>query len=81
MSKGLDTLAAQVARTTDLEASAVQLIQGLAAQIEAGKNDASAMQALADSLRNGTDVLSQALTANTPAAPDTSSDTSSSATS
>lgn len=68
MSKELDALTAQVAATTELEASAITMIQGLAGQIAASKDDPAKIQALADSLKSGADALAAALTANTPAA-------------
>lgn len=69
MSVELDTLTAQVAANNDLAASAVALIQGLASQIEAAKDDPAKLQALADSLRASDAPLAAAIAANTPAAP------------
>jgi hypothetical protein len=69
MSQELDNLAAQVAATTELEASAITLIQGLASQFAASKDDPAKIQALSDQLKSGADALATALTANTPAAP------------
>ncbi len=69
MSVQLDTLAAQVAATTEVEKSAITLIQGLSAQIAALKDDPAKLQALADSLSASAADLSAAITANTPAAP------------
>jgi peptidoglycan hydrolase CwlO-like protein len=70
MSQQLDDLSAQVQATTDLEASAVTMIQGLASQISALKDDPAKLQALADSLKSGASALAAAIAANTPAAPD-----------
>lgn len=70
MSQQLDDLSAQVQATTDLEASAVTMIQGLASQIAASKDDPAKIQALADSLKSGASALAAAISANTPAAPD-----------
>ena len=63
----LTTLTAQVKANTDVEASAVQLIQGIAAQLAAAKTDPVAIQALSDQLKNSADALAAAVTANTPA--------------
>ena len=61
----LQELKTQVEKNTVIEESAVTLIQGLAAQLEAAKNDPAAIQALADELtHSGTD-LAAAITANT----------------
>jgi peptidoglycan hydrolase CwlO-like protein len=68
MSKELDDLTAQVAANTNLEQSAVTMIQGLAAQIAAAKNDPAAIQALSDQLNTSATALTNAITANTPAA-------------
>jgi hypothetical protein len=63
----LDTLTAQVKANTDVEASAVLLIQGLAAKLEALKTDPVAIQALADELKTSAGTLADAEVANTPA--------------
>lgn len=68
MSKELDALAVQVKINTDAEASGVVLIQGIADQLAALKNDPAAIQALSDSLKASADGLSAAIVANTPAA-------------
>jgi hypothetical protein len=52
----------------DLEASAITLIQGIAAQLEAAKEDPAKVQALAESLKASASNLSAAIVANTPAA-------------
>jgi len=65
MSAQLDALTAQVAATITIEQSAILLIQGLAAQIEALKTDPAALQALSDSLKGSADTLAAAVTANT----------------
>lgn len=64
----LKALTDAVARNKTVADSAIALIQGLAAQIEANKNDPAALQALADSLNAEDDSLAAAVTANTPAA-------------
>jgi hypothetical protein len=63
----LTALQAEVARNTDVDSSAITLLNGLAAQIEQLKTDPAALQALADSLRQSSDALSAAIVANTPA--------------
>lgn len=65
----LDDLAKQVQANTDVEASAVTLIQGLAAQLKASANDPAKIQALADQLSASAAPLAAAVAANTPAAP------------
>lgn len=67
MSAQLDALTVQVQENTDVEASAVVLLQGLAAQIADLKADPVALQALADSLNVSADNLAAAVVANTPA--------------
>ncbi len=69
MSAELDALAVQVKANTDLEASAVSLIQGIAAQLTALKNDPAAITALSTQLASSASALAAAITANTPAAP------------
>lgn len=64
----LDNLTAQVKANTKVEASAVVLLKGLAAQIEAIKTDPVALQGLSDSLKASADQLAEAVVANTPAA-------------
>ena len=65
----LDELTAQVAENTEVEASAIALITGLAQQITALKTDPVALQALADRLNGSADALAAAVAANTPASP------------
>jgi hypothetical protein len=64
----LTVLTAQVKANTDAEASAIQLIQGLAAKIAeliASGNDPAEIQALADQLKASADALGAAVVANT----------------
>jgi hypothetical protein len=63
----LSLLTAQVTANVDVEASAVQLLNNLAAQLVASKNDPVAIQALADQLKGSGDALAAAIVANTPA--------------
>lgn len=68
LSAELDALTAQVKANTDVEASAVILIQGLAAKITAAATDPVALKALASSLNAEAVTLAAAVAANTPAA-------------
>lgn len=68
MSQQMDALAAEVARNTVVDESAITLLQGLATRIEQLKTDPVALQALADELKTRNDKLVDAVTANTPAA-------------
>ena len=63
----LTALTAEVARNTSVDESAIVLLTGLAAQIEALKTDPVALQGLADTLRGSSDALAAAVAANTPA--------------
>ena len=65
----LTVLTAEVERNTTVDESAIVLLTGLAAQIEALKTDPVALQALADTMRGSSDALAAAMLANTPAAP------------
>lgn len=67
----LSDLQAQVTANTSVEASAVTLITGLAAQIAAAvqANDGPALAALSSQLNASATALAAAVTANTPAAP------------
>lgn len=69
MSQELDQLEQEVSRNTEVDQSAITLLTGLAAQIEALKTDPVKLQALADSLRGSSDALAAAVVANTPAQP------------
>ena len=69
MSVELDALEVQVAENTNLEASAIALIQGLADQIAAAGNDPAKIAALSTQLKASATALAAAITANTPAAP------------
>ena len=69
----LDALTASVTRTTDVEASAVQLLQGLKTALDAAiaantAGDPTKLAALSASLGTGADSLAAAIIANTPAA-------------
>jgi len=71
MSDQLDALTAQVAATNTVSASAVTLLQGLAAQLTAAiasrpTDDGAALASLSTSLSAQTTALAAAITANTP---------------
>ncbi len=65
MSQQLTDLSTKVHAMTDVTNGAVTLIQGLAAQIAALKDDPAALQALSDELTADAANLSAAVTANT----------------
>jgi chromosome segregation ATPase len=65
----LTALTAEVERNTAVDQSAIALLTGLAAQIEALKTDPAALQTLADQLKGSSDALAAAVVANTPAQP------------
>lgn len=67
--QALAALQAQVAQNTNIEASAVTLIEGLAAQIAAAGTDPVALAALTSSLNASATSLAAAITANTPPVP------------
>ena len=69
MSAELDALTAQVQQVQQVDQSAIALINGLADQIKALANDPAAINALADQLKQQTDALAAAVTANTTAPP------------
>ena len=64
----LDVLTAQVTVNTDVEASAIQLLNNLSGLLVTVKNDPVAVQALADQLKTSGTALAAAVVANTPAA-------------
>jgi hypothetical protein len=63
----LDALTTQVKANTDAEASAVILLNGLAAKIAQIATDPVAVKALSDELKTSADALGAAIVANTPA--------------
>ena len=69
MSAELDALTVQVTANTNVENSAILLIQGIAAQLVAIKDDPAKITALSTSLKTSADALAAAITANTPATP------------
>ena len=68
MSAELDTLTAQVTANTDVEASAITLLNGLHALLTSAGTDPAKLSALAGSLKSSSDSLAAAIVANTPAA-------------
>lgn len=71
----LDDLTQQVQATDDAEQSAIALINGIAARIDAAGTDPKALKALTASLKSKTDELAAAVVANTPAADTPTADT------
>lgn len=65
----IDDLTAEVTRNTTVEASALVLIQGFAAQLAAAGTDPAKLAALQATLKQNDDDLAAAVAANTPAAP------------
>lgn len=65
----LTELQQQVQENTQVEASAITLLNGLAQQIADLKDDPQALQALSDQLKSSGDALAAAIAANTPAQP------------
>lgn len=66
MKTELDNLKTQVKSNTDAEASAVVLIEQIAAMLEANAGDSAAVNALAAQLKTSADALGAAVVANTP---------------
>lgn len=65
----LDALTAQVHASDDVAASALVLINGIAARLAAAATDPAALTALSAELKTNSDALAAAVVANTPAAP------------
>lgn len=63
----LDTLTAEVANNTTVEKSAIALIQGLKAQLDAAGTDPVALKALSDQLAANDAALAAAVVTGTPA--------------
>jgi predicted PP-loop superfamily ATPase len=68
MSQELDDLKAAVAENAALDDSIIQLVEGLAAQIVALKDDPVALAALATEVRAKSALIAAAIQANTPQA-------------
>jgi altronate dehydratase len=71
MAADLTVLKAQVQQNTDLEKSAITLIEGIAQQLADAKNDPAAVQGIIDELKASSSALAAAIAANTPAGPET----------
>lgn len=69
MSGELEALAAQVQENTDVEQSALILIQGLADQLKAAGSDPAKLKELQAKLDASSGALAAAVAANTPTAP------------
>lgn len=69
MSAELDRLKAAVEKNTEVDQSAVTLLNGLAQQIRDMKDDPAKLAELADSLEARNAELAEAVTTNTPAEP------------
>jgi hypothetical protein len=67
MTQELDDLTSAVHENASLDDSIIQLVNGLAAQIMALKDDPAAMVALASELRAKSTAITDAIRANTPA--------------
>ena len=65
--KELDELKAEVARNTTVDASAIALLKGIKAKLDAAGTDPVALKELRDSLARDTDALAAAVVENTPA--------------
>lgn len=63
----IESLTAAVEKERTVTASAITLIQGLAAKIDAAKEDPDALEALAAEINSQSDALAAAVSANTPA--------------
>ena len=64
----LSALTTEVQENADVTASAIVLINGIAAQLAAAASDPAAIAALADQLNTSANELAAAVAANTPAA-------------
>jgi hypothetical protein len=64
----LDDLTAEVAAQTTVNQSAITLLQGLKAKLDAAGTDPAKLQAIKDSLTANDQALAQAVAQNTPAA-------------
>lgn len=71
MALDFTTLEAEVERDNTVNGSAKTLIEQLAAEFEANKDNPAKIQAIVDKLRANNDSLAAAVEANTPAAPTT----------
>lgn len=70
MANQLDSLTAQVQKNNDTIESAITLIGGIKAALDAAGTDPAKLQALSDSLASEDEKLANAIVANTPAESD-----------
>ena len=70
MGQELDDLTAAVAKDTDVDTSAITLLNGLKQKLDdaIASNNPAALKALSDQLGSNAQALADAVTANTPAA-------------
>ncbi len=68
MATDLSALQAAVEKDTAVDQSAITLLQGLKAALDAAGTDPVALKALSDQLGSNSDALAAAVAANTPAA-------------
>lgn len=69
MATDLTQLEAEVSENLTVTQSAITLLQGLKAMLDAAGTDPVKLKELSDSLSNSTDALAAAVSANTPATP------------
>jgi len=67
MAGELDELEAAVTRNTEVDASAIELLTGLKARLDAAGTDPVKLKALSDALGSSTQALADAVVKNTPA--------------
>lgn len=68
MTTDLTELTAAVQKDTDVDTSAITLLTGLKAALDAAGTDPVALKALSDQLGTNSQALADAIVANTPAA-------------
>lgn len=68
MASDLTELTAAVAKDTEVDSSAITLLNGLKTALDAAGTDPAALKALSNQLGSNSQALADAITANTPAA-------------
>lgn len=68
MATNLDDLTAAVEKDTEVDQSAITLLTGLKAALDAAGTDPVKLKELSDKIKNSTQALADAVVANTPAA-------------
>lgn len=71
----LSALEAAVAENDTVDGSAITLLDQLMAEVEANKGNPAAIQAIVDRVRSANATLAAAVARNTPASPETPTDT------